>query len=178
MIMSSFAGHISFPGGRIDPTDSTPLAAALRETEEEIGVPAAHVNVAGEFTDLHTHFGTLVICFLGILEARHAPTKIGSPREVEEIMEVPVESLRYPGKHMPQPAPRYVATAYESRTIDQPHATDRQLHYWTLRAADRTQPTVLWGLTGEIVSRLLRTGYQWTPPSPSRLVSRIEELQP
>ena len=39
-------GDISFPGGRIDPSDSTPLAAALRETQEELGVdPKTVTNV-------------------------------------------------------------------------------------------------------------------------------------
>jgi 8-oxo-dGTP pyrophosphatase MutT (NUDIX family) len=41
------AGQISFPGGRIEPTDDGPLAAALRETEEEIGLSREHVSFAG-----------------------------------------------------------------------------------------------------------------------------------
>jgi 8-oxo-dGTP pyrophosphatase MutT (NUDIX family) len=41
------AGQISFPGGRIEPTDDGPLAAALRETEEEIGLGREHVTFAG-----------------------------------------------------------------------------------------------------------------------------------
>ena len=41
------AGQISFPGGRIEPTDEGPLAAALRETEEEIGLGREHVTFVG-----------------------------------------------------------------------------------------------------------------------------------
>jgi 8-oxo-dGTP pyrophosphatase MutT (NUDIX family) len=45
--LKNHAGQISFPGGRIEPTDDGPLAAALRETEEEIGLAREHVSFAG-----------------------------------------------------------------------------------------------------------------------------------
>jgi len=46
------AGQVSFPGGRIEPTDTGPLEAALRETEEEIGLSRDHVSFAG-YLDPH-----------------------------------------------------------------------------------------------------------------------------
>lgn len=45
--LKNHAGQISFPGGRIEPADLNPLEAALRETEEEIGLPREHVTFAG-----------------------------------------------------------------------------------------------------------------------------------
>jgi 8-oxo-dGTP pyrophosphatase MutT (NUDIX family) len=45
--LKNHAGQISFPGGRIEPTDAGPLDAALRETEEEIGLSREHVSFAG-----------------------------------------------------------------------------------------------------------------------------------
>ena len=50
--LSTHAGQIAFPGGRIDPEDETPLAAALRETEEEIGLARSHVEPLG-YLDLY-----------------------------------------------------------------------------------------------------------------------------
>src|SRR3954471_20859549 len=45
-------GQISFPGGKIEPTDATPLAAALREAEEEVGIDARFVDPIG-YLDLY-----------------------------------------------------------------------------------------------------------------------------
>lgn len=45
--LKNHAGQISFPGGRIEPNDLNPLRAALRETEEEIGLPREHVTFVG-----------------------------------------------------------------------------------------------------------------------------------
>lgn len=178
--MSAFAGHLSFPGGRIDAGDETPLATALRETAEEIGLTRERIRPLGYFTELHTHFGTLVICYGGAIRAAHVPTSPTSPREVAEILRVPIESLRRPGRARAlgiEPS-LYRATDYEARRIGSPHAPSRTLHYWDLTNDLTRERTVLWGLTGEIVSRFLHAAYDWSPPSPPRLVERVEELQP
>lgn len=177
--MSAFAGHLSFPGGRIDPTDETPLAAALRETEEEIGLTSNEIAVLGHFTELHTHFGTLVICYAGAIHERNMPTQPTSPREVEEILHVPIDSLRRPGEFQPTTKRnQYVAANYESRRIGSPHAPSRTLHYWTLNNGASTQRTILWGITAELIARFLHDAYQWVPPVAPRLVEHVEDLQP
>src|SRR5437764_2690247 len=53
--LPSHGGQIAFPGGKIDPTDATPLAAALREAEEEIGLGAELVEPIG-YLDLYLTF--------------------------------------------------------------------------------------------------------------------------
>ena len=81
-------GQISFPGGKIDPTDPSPLDAALREAEEEIGLRADQVSVSGALHPYPTGTGFLVTPFIGFIE----PTfkAIADPAEVAEVFEVPL----------------------------------------------------------------------------------------
>src|SRR5210317_489758 len=50
-------GDISFPGGAIDDSDASPLAAALRESEEEVGLKAGHVRILGQMDERETVTG-------------------------------------------------------------------------------------------------------------------------
>ena len=89
------AGQISFPGGKIEKTDKSPLHAALREANEEIGIFPEQVNVIGPITEvfvLASNF--LVYPFVGFMEER--PKFIPDAREVQEIIEVPLEYLMNP----------------------------------------------------------------------------------
>jgi 8-oxo-dGTP pyrophosphatase MutT (NUDIX family) len=90
-------GQISFPGGKIEPTDETPLAAALRETEEEVGLDARFIDPIG-YLDLYmTTQGYRIVPTL----ARIAPDYqlVLNPSEVDEIFEVPLDFLMEPGNH-------------------------------------------------------------------------------
>ena len=49
-----WSGHVAFPGGRVEPDDATPLAAAIRETREEIGVELQSEWLLGELDELPT----------------------------------------------------------------------------------------------------------------------------
>lgn len=85
------AGQISLPGGRID-TGETAAAAALRETVEEIGVDPSQVTLLGSLTPLYVFVSRfLVTPFVGIAHAR--PDFRPEPREVAELLEVPLEAL-------------------------------------------------------------------------------------
>jgi len=65
--LASHAGQVSFPGGRIDPTDASAEAAALREAEEEIGLDPARVELAGRLGDYLTGTGYRITPVLGLL---------------------------------------------------------------------------------------------------------------
>jgi 8-oxo-dGTP pyrophosphatase MutT (NUDIX family) len=53
-MVESHKGQVAFPGGRADPDDATPADTALRETEEEIGLPRDRVRVIGQLDELLT----------------------------------------------------------------------------------------------------------------------------
>jgi 8-oxo-dGTP pyrophosphatase MutT (NUDIX family) len=79
------SGQVSFPGGRWEATDGELANVALREAEEEVGVPARHVEILGQLTDLYIPVSNfLVHPFVGLL---HTPVNFqAQPGEVEAIL--------------------------------------------------------------------------------------------
>jgi 8-oxo-dGTP pyrophosphatase MutT (NUDIX family) len=92
--LAKHAGQISFPGGRIDPEDSGPEAAALREAQEEIGLDPASVEVLGRLTDHVTGTGYRITPVLAMLPP--ALTYQLSPHEVDAIFELPMQVVMDP----------------------------------------------------------------------------------
>jgi 8-oxo-dGTP pyrophosphatase MutT (NUDIX family) len=87
-------GQVSLPGGRVDPGESIE-AAALRETEEEIGVPVSAIEIVGTLTPLQIPVSGFVLhAVVGVTQAR--PDFTPHEREVARIIEVPLSTLRDP----------------------------------------------------------------------------------
>lgn len=84
-------GQISFPGGKIDASDRSPLDAALREAEEEIGLLSRNVEVSGVLEPYPTGTGFLVTPFVGFVDPRFRP--VADPGEVAEVFEAPLDFL-------------------------------------------------------------------------------------
>ncbi len=85
-------GQISFPGGTIDPADRSPLDAALRESEEEVGLPRAAVEPLGALDDTETFATQFVITpWVGVV--REPVVWRPDGEEIEEVIEVPFASL-------------------------------------------------------------------------------------
>jgi 8-oxo-dGTP pyrophosphatase MutT (NUDIX family) len=95
--LKDHAGQISFPGGKIDPADASPMAAALREADEEVGLAADHVEPIG-YLDLYlTTFGFRIVPLLARVAPPFALTL--NRDEVEDAFEVPLAFLMSPENH-------------------------------------------------------------------------------
>jgi 8-oxo-dGTP pyrophosphatase MutT (NUDIX family) len=103
--MPTHPGQISLPGGVVDPEDPSPEAAALRETEEEVGLPRQALRVVGELDDVHTMASNFIIRpFVALLEGRWEP--VPSDAEVARAFHVPVADVLRADAVLPaDPAP-------------------------------------------------------------------------
>jgi len=120
--LSSHRGQVAFPGGRFDPRDPHLLAAALRETHEEVGIEPHSVEVLGSFEGREARVSEIYVTpFVGIVRG---PVDLRpDPKEVADIFEVPLEALhdrRYRGEYQWSnngSASHYPAIFYGGQTI-------------------------------------------------------------
>lgn len=90
-------GQIAFPGGRADPEDATIVETALREAEEEIGLPRAKVAVVGVSDSYHTGSGFDITPVLGVVPP-DLPL-VPHEAEVADVFEVPLRFLLEAANH-------------------------------------------------------------------------------
>ena len=90
-------GQISFPGGHIEPHDADPVAAALRETKEEVGLPANNIDVVGRLDTYITRTGFSITPVIALVRP---PFELNlDPVEVAEAFEVPLAFFLNPANH-------------------------------------------------------------------------------
>ena len=95
--LKDHAGQISFPGGRVEAEDQSPIHTALRETEEEIGLAREHVDILGFLPEYRTGTGFRVTPVVALVTP---PFKLAlDPFEVAEAFEVPLAFLLDPANH-------------------------------------------------------------------------------
>ncbi|KAA5613139.1 CoA pyrophosphatase [Rhodovastum atsumiense] len=97
--LAQHAGQVSFPGGRIDPGDASPEAAALREAQEEIGLDPSQVELAGRLGEYVTGTGYAITPVLGLLpvgQGLESLALLPSPAEVDAVFELPMTVLLDP----------------------------------------------------------------------------------
>jgi 8-oxo-dGTP pyrophosphatase MutT (NUDIX family) len=125
-------GQIAFPGGKQDPIDPTPTDAALREAEEEVGLPRGIVDVVGTLPAHQTVTGYLVTPVVALITADF--DVIAEAGEVSEVFEVPLAHLLDPQMY------RQEGRRWQGRTR----------HYYTVPYG----PYYVWGATARILRAL------------------------
>lgn len=137
--LRSHPGQIAFPGGRVDPGDDGIVAAALREAEEEIGLPPSAVQVIGEADGYRTVTGFQVTPVIGVVPPDLA--LVPHEAEVADVFEVPLAVLMGEGNYIEQ------AVEWQGR----------QRHYYELSWDGRR----IWGATAGMLVNLGRR-LAWT----------------
>jgi 8-oxo-dGTP pyrophosphatase MutT (NUDIX family) len=95
--LAAHAGQVSFPGGRLQEGDADAIAAALRETEEEVGLSRAFVSVEGTLEPYETGTGFIVTPVVGFVREGFVLSPDAS--EVADTFEVPLRFLMDPLNH-------------------------------------------------------------------------------
>jgi len=95
--LKTHSGQIAFPGGGAEAGDASPEATALRETQEEIGLEPARIELLGALSDYHTRTGYRVTPVVGLVAPPFALAL--DPHEVDEAFEVPLSFLLDPANH-------------------------------------------------------------------------------
>lgn len=131
--LTAHAGQISFPGGRIEADDPDAVAAALRETEEEVGLPRSRVAVIGRLDNYVTGTGFEITPIVGLIEPPY-PLAI-DPFEVAEAFEVPLGYILDRGNH---------------QVVERESASRLRRSFYVLPYQDRN----IWGATAGILVNL------------------------
>ncbi len=136
-MLSSHRGQVAFPGGRVDRQDPGPLAAALRESDEEIGINPGDVRILGLLDQVTAASNYLVTPFVGLIPSPYEFRL--NPAETAAVFCVPISALMDPGCFKMEPRSRAGEPIYH-------------FHYegWDI-----------WGATARIIKQLLELAYDF-----------------
>ncbi|MFM9270019.1 CoA pyrophosphatase [Halomonas elongata] len=135
--LSTHSGQVAFPGGKREPDDPNLLATALRESREEIALPAERVEILGRLSDVVSLHGILVTPYVGVIPPDLPLTP--DPNELDAIFEVPVR--------------RFLD---DQRTHTDVIRVDERDYYVP---SYRQDEHVIWGLSSMMLVELLAEGF-------------------
>lgn len=134
MHLSSHQGEVSFPGGRVEPGETTE-DAARREAHEEVGIEPQTVEIIGELDHLSTvSSGSFIAPYIGALPGR--PETVPNPGEVDAVLHVPLAELADPA-------------IYREELWVFPDGIERSIHFFELVG------DTVWGATAAMLRQLL-----------------------
>ena len=108
--LNQHAGQVAFPGGKVDKFDPSPLATALREADEEVGLGEDKVEIIGTLDPYQTSTGFRVSPFVGVIDPHWRP--FVDANEVEEVFETPLDFLMDPANRVRHHHDRWATRSY------------------------------------------------------------------
>ncbi len=148
-------GEICFPGGRIDRSDSDEMAAALRETSEELGIDVNTISEVYPLDYMVSPFGTIIYPYVGKLNGSLEDLKPNSA-EVEEIFTTPLSFLRerepdlYTIKFKMEPEKGFPFKQIPGGENYQWQARNMKEHFYYY------EDKVIWGLTARVLHHFVK----------------------
>lgn len=136
--LPTHAGQISFPGGKLDAADPDPLATALREAEEEIGLTPGYIDPLGYMEPYLSGTGFRIVPVVALVSPAFTPKL--NPAEVVEIFEVPLDFVMRPENHV----------------RDSREWKGRQRSFYAITYKER----YIWGITAGILRNLYERLYR------------------
>ncbi|MBC8258614.1 MAG: CoA pyrophosphatase [SAR324 cluster bacterium] len=142
--LSSHAGEVSFPGGKQDSHDANSLQTALRETEEEIGLPTEKIEIIGTLDQILSLHYYLVTPFVGLIGSDFVPKP--NAAEIGAVFKVPLTFFMNSDNHWTEEFKTPIANVLA--------------HHFNFQEYD------IWGLTSKLILRLLEIGLGHVPDFP------------
>lgn len=153
--LKSHASEVCFPGGRMEKGE-TPAACALRETWEELGIPASAIRIISALDYVAHHTNIMIYPLLAVVEERAVASMVLNPDEVSDTFLVP---LRFFQEHPPT---AYVYKLVPDEVDDFPYEYVGYRGPYRLSGSqvmvpiyDKYGDYAVWGLTGRIVHHLM-----------------------
>jgi 8-oxo-dGTP pyrophosphatase MutT (NUDIX family) len=145
--MRSHAGQPAFPGGALDPGDAGPIAAALREAQEETALDPSGVEPFALLPDLWVPVSDFIVTPVLAWWREPSPVRVADPSEVASVHRVSIEELADPARRMRVRHPSgYVGSGFDVAGL------------------------LVWGFTAGLISGLLDLA-DWSKPwDPERIV--------